>query len=40
MSMLNFHINRAGQQLTKAQRAKLENAKDELRKDFGREPEA
>ncbi|MGY5791181.1 DUF3175 domain-containing protein len=36
--MLNFYINRAGQQLSKAQRTKLEKAKDELRKDFGRKP--
>lgn len=39
-SMLNFYANRAGQQLTKAQRAKLENAKNELRKDFARKPKA
>ena len=38
MSMLNFYINRAGDQLSKSQRATLEKAKDELRKDFGREP--
>ncbi|MCJ9750423.1 DUF3175 domain-containing protein [Neorhizobium sp. BETTINA12A] len=38
MSMLNFYINRAGGQLSKSRRAKLEKAKDELRKDFGREP--
>ncbi|SFB06495.1 Protein of unknown function [Rhizobium sp. NFR07] len=38
MSMLNFYINRAGDQLSKSRRATLEKAKDELRKDFGREP--
>ncbi|CDM62983.1 MULTISPECIES: DUF3175 domain-containing protein [Rhizobium] len=38
MSMLSFYINRAGQQLSKVQRAKLDRAKDELRKDFGRKP--
>ena len=37
MSMLNFYINRAGEQLTKKQKGTLEKAKDELRKDFGRE---
>ena len=31
MSMLTFYINRAGDQLPKTQRAKLEKAKDELR---------
>ena len=38
MSMLTFYINRAGDQLTKKQKATLERAKDELRKDFDREP--
>ncbi len=38
MSMLNFYINRAGDQLSKSRRATLEKAKKELRKDFGREP--
>ncbi|WP_105439083.1 DUF3175 domain-containing protein [Neorhizobium sp. T25_13] len=37
MSMLNFYINRAGEQLSKSRRSTLEKAKDELRKDFGRE---
>ncbi|PKA42196.1 DUF3175 domain-containing protein [Rhizobium sullae] len=37
MSMLTFYINRAGDQLTKKQKDTLEQAKDELRKDFGRE---
>jgi hypothetical protein len=31
MSMLNFYINRAGKNLSRAQRARLEAAKDELR---------
>ncbi|AUW46781.1 hypothetical protein CUJ84_pRLN2000237 (plasmid) [Rhizobium leguminosarum] len=38
MSMLTFYINRAGDQLTKKRRGTLEKAKDELRKDFGRQP--
>ncbi|MCW5709739.1 DUF3175 domain-containing protein [Shinella sp.] len=38
MSMLTFYINRAGDQLSKRRRDTLEKAKDELRKDFGREP--
>ena len=36
MSMLNFHINRAGKSLTGVHRARLEKAKDELRKLFGK----
>jgi Protein of unknown function (DUF3175) len=36
MSMLNFHINRAGKSLSVAQKAKLERAKGELRKIFGK----
>jgi hypothetical protein len=36
MSMLNFYINRAGKNLTTAQRNKLDTAKDELRKVFHR----
>jgi Protein of unknown function (DUF3175) len=36
MSMLSFYINRAGKKLPAAQRKKLERAKDELRKQFGR----
>jgi uncharacterized protein DUF3175 len=36
MSMLTFYINRAGRQLTKAQRTRLEKAKNELRALFGR----
>ncbi|NEI72487.1 DUF3175 domain-containing protein [Rhizobium lusitanum] len=38
MSMLNFYINRAGKQLSKSRLATLDRAKDELRKDFGKEP--
>ena len=38
MSMLVFYINRAGKTLTKADRARLEKAKDELRKAFGKNP--
>jgi len=34
MSMLTFYINRAGRQLEKVQRARLEAAKDELRALF------
>ncbi|MBW9050956.1 DUF3175 domain-containing protein [Rhizobium mesosinicum] len=37
MSMLNFYVNRAGDQLPKKQKGTLDKAKDELRKDFGRE---
>ena len=36
MSMLTFYINRAGDQLSKSERAKLEKAKDELRDLFGK----
>jgi hypothetical protein len=36
MSMLSFYINRAGKQLSKAQRTRLERAKDELRDLFGK----
>lgn len=39
MSMLNFYINRAGKQLSKSRLATLDRAKDELRKDFGKQPE-
>jgi hypothetical protein len=34
MSMLTFYINRAGKNLSAAQRRKLDKAKDELRKVF------
>lgn len=37
MSMLTFYVNRAGKSLSKARRAKLEAAKDELRKLYGKE---
>jgi len=40
MSMLTFYINRAGKNLPASRRAVLERAKDELRKLYGREPEA
>lgn len=36
MSMLNFYINRAGSNLTSSQRNILEQAKQELKKVFGR----
>jgi hypothetical protein len=36
MSVLNFYINRAGKNLTTAQRNKLNAAKDELREVFHR----
>ena len=38
MSMLTFYINRAGAGLDRRQKNVLEQAKNELRKDFGREP--
>ena len=37
MSMLTFYINRAGKHLSKSDRERLERAKDELRKLYGRE---
>lgn len=37
MSMLNFYINRAGKNLPTDQKKVLEKAKQELRKQFGRE---
>ncbi|HEX2056077.1 MAG TPA: DUF3175 domain-containing protein [Nitrospiraceae bacterium] len=37
MSMLNFHINRAGKGLKASQKARLERAKGELRKLFGKQ---
>jgi predicted KAP-like P-loop ATPase len=37
MSMLNFYINRAGENLSKADKAKLERAKDELHALFGKD---
>ena len=36
MSMLNFYINRAGKKLDPKQKEILEQAKDELRKLFGK----
>ena len=36
MSMLTFYINRAGKNLPKQRRARLEAAKDELRTLFGK----
>ncbi len=36
MSMLTFYINRAGSKLSKTRRARLESAKEELRKLYGR----
>ena len=36
MSMLTFYINRAGKHLSKSDRARLERAKDELRRLYGR----
>ena len=36
MSMLTFYLNRAGRRLPKAQRECLEQARDELRKLYGR----
>jgi hypothetical protein len=38
MSMLNLYINRAGRGLTTARKMKLERAKQELRKLYGRKP--
>ncbi len=37
LSMLTFYINRAGKNLPKTQRTRLEQAKVELKKEFGRE---
>src|SRR5947199_7307976 len=36
MSMLTFYINRAGKQLSRVRRKRLEAAKDELRDLYGR----
>jgi hypothetical protein len=38
MSMLNLYINRAGRNLGRAQKARLQRAKEELRALFGRTP--
>ena len=40
MSMLNFYINRAGKNLAKVDRARIEAAKDELRDLFHRDRRA
>ena len=40
MSMLNFHINRAGRGMSRSQRQVLERAKGELRGLYGRRPHA
>jgi hypothetical protein len=37
LSMLTFYINRAGKTLAKTQRDRLERAKVELKRQFGRE---
>jgi hypothetical protein len=37
MSMLTFYINRAGKNLSKKDRSKLERAKDELRRLYGKD---
>jgi hypothetical protein len=37
LSMLTFYINRAGKTLPKTQRERLERAKLELKREFGRE---
>ncbi len=39
MSMLTFFINRAGRNLPRTRRSRLERAKDELRALFGRKPQ-
>jgi hypothetical protein len=40
MSMLTFYINRAGKSIGKADHNRLEKAKDELRKAFGKSVKA
>ncbi len=40
MSMLNFHINCAGKSLSRSQRERLDRAKRELKKLYGRKPHA
>jgi hypothetical protein len=37
MSMLTFYVNRGGRSLSAAQRKRLESAKNELRRLYGRE---
>ena len=36
MSMLTYHVNRSGRSLSRADRARFDKAKRELRKAFGR----
>jgi hypothetical protein len=38
MSMLNFHINRAGRNMSRSQRQVLDRTKGELRKLYGEDP--
>src|SRR6476469_10618698 len=38
MSMLTFYINRAGKELSRTDRTRLDKAKDELSKDFDLSP--
>ncbi len=40
MSMLTFYVNRAGRNLPASRRRALRQAKDELRKLYGREPKS
>ena len=40
MSMLNFHVNRGGKNLSASQRKVLDAAKRELRNLYGRKPHA
>lgn len=40
MSMLTFHVNRAGKRMPASRRKVLERAKDELRELYGRKPDA
>jgi hypothetical protein len=37
MSMLNLYVNRAGKNLSRADRARLASAKQELRRRYGRD---
>lgn len=39
MSMLNYHLNRGGRGLSRADRTRLDAAKRELRKAFDRPPQ-
>jgi Protein of unknown function (DUF3175) len=40
MSMLNLYINRSGRSLSSTDKRRLERAKTELRREFGRPPSA